>query len=203
MPVESHFALLQPTEHTRDTAGGNGEEAPPKFEAIDVPAGVSYLEVKGGRARLWKKAPGAKSAVAVEPLELARRSALILVSPKDQRVRVNGQIAPRVTVIAEKDQVQLAGAETVLHATRYTRSSVGPPPAECIGKKCPICRVKFTADTTVYVCSNCGQALHAEGPEKGEDRLECASLTSNCPTCQEPVTVNVSEGYTYVPQELE
>jgi hypothetical protein len=206
MSRKTQFVLLRPKQVSADEPPeGHRLRRPTEwtYDALEVPPGVSYLRYEGGRPELTADAPATGKAFVVEPLELGHRPVLVVVSPQGDRVRVNGQIAPRVTIVAETDEMQLDGAETVLYATCYRRSTIGPPPAESIGEICPICRTPFVQATTVYVCPGCGQALHLEGPERGAERLECARMTSTCPTCYEPVNVDLSDGYSYVPAELE
>ena len=207
MSRQTQFVLLRPKPAPADEpdAGGRRMRGQTRwtFDALEVPPGVSYLGYEGGRPELTADAPATGKAFVVEPLELRRRPVLVVVSPQGDRVRVNGQIAPRVTIVAEKDQMQLDGAETVLYATCYRRSTVGAPPKESVGEICPICRTAFLETTTVYLCPDCGQALHLEGPERGADQLECALMTSTCPTCYEPVNVDRSDGYSYIPPDLE
>jgi hypothetical protein len=173
------------------TAGAGGPRR------LGVPGGVSYLQAgASGPPRLLAKAPAkGEPACALEAVGGARPQ-LLLLSPGDARVRVNGQPAPPVALLGVKDQVQLGGGP-LLHVTAYHAARVGPTPADQVGRECPVCRAPLAA-TTVYVCPGCGTALHCEVEDKGPDRLECARLTSECPTCRAPVVLEA--GWAYLPE---
>jgi hypothetical protein len=164
---------------------------------LGVPAGVSYLQAGGaGAPRLLARAPArGEAACALEPVG-GREPRLLLLSPPGARVRVNGQAAPRVALLAVKDQVQVGGGP-LLHVTAYRAARVRPTPPDRLGKECPVCRAPL-AVTTVYVCPGCGTAMHCEGEEEGPDRLECARLSSECPTCRAPVVLRA--GWAYLPE---
>lgn len=51
----------------------------------------------------------------------------------------------------------------------------------------------------VYACVNCGTALHLQGEETPlETRLECALAVSQCPVCQQQITM--AAAYTWTPE---
>jgi hypothetical protein len=176
-----------------DAAGPGGPER------VGVPPGVSYLQAgEAGPPRLLPRAPARGGpACAVEAVAGRQpQLLLLLLSPAGARVRVNGQPAPRAALLGIKDQVQLGGGP-LLHVTAYHAARVGPTPDDRLGQECPVCRAALAA-TTVYVCPGCRTALHCEGEDKGPDRLECARLTSECPTCRAPVVMQ--EGWAYLPE---
>ena len=177
-----------------DDLGDAGPEGP---QRVGVPPGVSYLYANAaGRPRLLAEAPAkGEPACAVEAVT-GRQPQLLLLSPPGARVRVNGQPAPRVALLSIKEQVQL-GSGPALHVTAYHAARVRPTPDDRLGQECPVCRAPLAA-TTVYVCPDCRTALHCEAEDKGPDRLECARLTSECPTCLAPVVMQ--EGWAYLPE---
>lgn len=172
------------------------EECP----CLAVPAGASYLfAAEDGEPILSNEPRLSPAAMAViEPVSAAAQPQLVLVNQGLSSLRINGQPAPLVALLAEKDQLQLASGGPVLHVTLYHRPRVGPPPEEFLGKECPVCRLALAADTTVYICG-CGAAIHLEGEEKSADeRLECLKFSPDCPICSSPIVL--SRGYSYVPE---
>jgi hypothetical protein len=167
-------------------------------EPIEVPPGVWHLGADAdGRPCLLAGTPADPDAAPVlEAVGAGRSQRLMLLNPAGPRPRVNGQPPPRVALLNVKDQLQLG--DWVLHVTMVNRPQVGTPPAEVIGKECPVCRFPIAADTTVYVCHGCGTPLHCEGEEKGADRLECVHLGSECPVCNAPIVMKA--GYVYLPE---
>jgi hypothetical protein len=166
-------------------------------DKIEVPAGISFLEAPVGQPpRLLRATEMRDAAFLLEPILRARQPRLLLISPGTRRVRVNGQPAPRLTLLSVKDQVQFT-PDYLLHVTLYHRSSIGPPAPAAIGRECPICRAPFLPSTTVYVCPACATPVHCEGEERGAERLECIRLGPDCPVCGAPV---LPEGYSYVPE---
>jgi hypothetical protein len=168
------------------------------FPKVDVPVGLSYLSAVAGCPKLAADMPPSMKAVFVlETVTRLHQPQLLLISPANLRARVNGQPAPRVAVLRVKDQIQVR-PDYLLHVTLYNRPVIGPPPATAVGKECPICRGRLTADTTVYLCPGCATFVHCEGEEKGGERLECVHLSSNCPVCG--AAVELQEGYAYIPE---
>jgi hypothetical protein len=130
----------------------------------------------------------------MEPLFSARRRPqLFMHVPASAHARINGQPAPRLALLNEKDTLT-CGDRIILHVTVYNHSALGKPQPILIGKECPVCRVPFTTETTVFTCT-CGTALHQE-TDKAEG-LQCASMRSDCPSCNRPIVL--APGYTYLP----
>jgi hypothetical protein len=159
------------------------------FDKLEVPAvGTARLELGAG----------ADEELLLEGVAVGRQPYLLLLSPGQRRPRVNGQWAPRVALLNVRDQVQLPDG-TVWHVTLYTGSALGRPEAEHVGKECPVCRLRLTPETTVYVCPSCATATHCEGEDRpADERLECIRLSSECPSCGGPVVLG--QGYTYLPE---
>jgi hypothetical protein len=164
------------------------------LDALEVQADPSFLILdQNGRPQISSTNPLTMAeTVVLEPILRGRRWQLLILTPSDHRLRVNGQPLPPVSLLDVKDQLQVG--EHLLHVTLLSRPSIGPPPHEAIGKECPVCRVAFTAETTVYVCPGCSTPMHCEGPE----RLECVHLSSECPVCNAPVVME--QGYSYLPE---
>ena len=187
------FVLL-----TCDTRGEGG------LRCIPIPAGVSYLRVVRGRPRLTKKRPPRGGAgFLIEPLSLGHRAALLLLTAPGHRARRNGTAAPRAAVRVEGDQRHLDGTAGAAHVSRRRRRLVGPPAKEIVGSACPICLARFREDTTGACCGHCGQPLHLEGEDRGEERLDCALVSPLCPYCQREMDSPHQAGLTYVPEGME
>ena len=135
------------------------------------------------------------NALRFEALECDRSNALLMIAPRGLDARVNGLPAPRVAILEVADQVQVAGG--VLHVTRYRTAGAGPPAAEHLGRRCPVCGVEIDATTRVAI-HDCGAVLHAEEPgsKPDADLLQCAQLT--CPDCAKPV--EMTTGFVYTPE---
>jgi hypothetical protein len=187
--IQVRVALLMErqtkAEESAEEAGGRIPGT--RYERIDIPCGrVSYLGLApDGGLRLTQE-PETESFI-LEPVQRGFRAELILITPRGHEARINGQIAPRIARLMERDLLLLDDSRHVLHVSDRTRGTLGTPPPEFVGKMCPVCRVPFASDARVHIC-RCGQPLHAEGPEKKEeDRLECYRLASECPNCQQPL----------------
>lgn len=126
--------------------------------------------------------------IVIEPLTHRRRDVVLVVTHTGRAPRINGQPAPSIAVLNENDQLLLDGAAEPLTLSCDTAPNVGPVPADSVGRACPFCRVVFAPGTRVYLCA-CGQALHLEDPAAGEDRLECATLAVECPSCGRPINL--------------
>jgi hypothetical protein len=189
--------------HAAGRSSGNGKPdngKPGRMPWIEIPSsGVAYLACMPGKSpEVLSEPPDAKGAVLVlETIEYEHQTYLALL-PADG-VRVNGSPVPPVAILRVGDQLRL-GKDCVLHVSRFTRAHVGPPPEECVGQECPVCRIKFVPDTVTYICPHCGRPLHCESPDTATNKeigpLECARLASEC-VCQKPIVRQ--EGYEYVP----
>ncbi|MCX7827352.1 MAG: hypothetical protein N2689_17615, partial [Verrucomicrobiae bacterium] len=192
----------------------------PELDAMIVPPGVSYLvAAPSGTPRIEVEAPAsfdhtfvleplnattnaaeaggtAPRASSVLGVRVGRRPLLALLNTSTLPAAVNGQIAPSVVLLSDRDQIFLCD-EFLFHVAIYNLARVGPPPADLLAsqKKCPVCLTPFTASSTVFVC-DCGRAMHCEGKGK----LECVGEGSLCPACQTPVTLK--EGYGNLPEEV-
>jgi hypothetical protein len=84
------------------------------------------------------------------------------------------------------------GAEVAFYVTVYHRPDIGPPRAESIGRRCPVCRVPFAATTQVYRCP-CGKTMHFEDA----GGLQCAVLTGTA-GCSCGRAITREPQYTYL-----
>jgi len=173
------------------------------LRAVRVPKGVSYVRM-GRRLRVTKKAPKAGMACgALEPVRSGRRDRLLLLAAPGGRVRRNGAPAPQVVLLAEGDQVQWPDSRGICHVSRLSGRQVETVSADLVGSICPVCLTPFRDGTTVLRCAFCGQPLHLEAEDKGDERLDCARVCSACPTCQREVLLPSPTGLTYVPAGME
>lgn len=171
--------------------------AQPAVESLPVPTGISYLMTHSGNRPqlLASQRESPAEAVLIEQIFNQRHQPrLLLISPERHRARVNGQPAPRVAVLKEKDYFQLDEA-IAFHVSIFNQPNIGQPGAEVIGKECLICRVPFTPESVCYTCASCGRAMHCE--DEGPDRLECARLSQECPACSKPVILQA--GLSFLP----
>lgn len=196
--VRVQFSLLiegQDESLARARSAENSEIGGPSCLRLDVPADLPSQLSPGpdGGFRLTQEFRNGPP-FTLEVVRRGLRTELVLVSAKGHRATINGLIAPRVAQLAHGDLLLLDDAPQLLRVVRRRCYTLGPPPAEFFGKPCPVCRVLFDADTRVYLC-DCGQPMHAEGPEKkAEDRLECARVKPLCPGCDQAVKIGRSGG---------
>jgi hypothetical protein len=167
-------------------------------EVLDVPSdGPSYLVVgPDGAPRVVGGEGAPEDAFLIEPVLAGSQPELLLVSRPDHRARINGQPAPLVALLAERDQVHLPQGVT-LHVTTYHQPRIGPPAAGQVGRTCPVCRTAITAKTTVYTCWHCGLPMHLEGA----DGLDCARVARECLNCTQ-ARVILKPQYTSFPEDL-
>jgi hypothetical protein len=131
-----------------------------------------------------------------EPLSSTRSQArLAVLALTEEPLRVNGQPAPRVTMLKERDVVQL-GANLVLHVAIFHRPNFGAPEPQAIGRQCPVCGLPFDATSRCLRCQ-CGTHLHCEEGFAGA--LECARmLRSGCPSCHRALVL--TPGFSSFPE---
>jgi hypothetical protein len=169
-------------------------------DVVHVPDRVTYLVQNP--LGLEARKPARPSHVILEPIELGDAPALLLVSPRGQRVRINGLAAPPVAVLGVRDELQVDDGP-VIHVTEYRRPRIETPTGRLLAAKCGLCRVALTKTTTVLI-HKCGVALHLETAsiesttEPEGERLTCATEAGDCPSCAKPV--DLEEGYTWLPE---
>jgi hypothetical protein len=137
----------------------------------------------------------------VEPVGSGKGGRLAVACESVGAVSINGRPCPRLTLMAERDA--LCAGDQRLHLSRFVKPYAGPTPAHLAGKPCTVCQLPLEADSRVLVCAHCGAAQHDESgldDRPGDERLECADLTTTCPTCQQ--RLYREEGFTFVPEEL-
>ncbi len=172
----------------RPKPGSGGTLTTNGLTRIEVPAGPSYLVLGGEKPHLVTVPPTrlpADSIYLVEPLSRGPDTALLLLAPAAQPIRVNGEHIARVACLKEADVVELGPCGWVCQATLSVRVTIGRPPDAYLGRECPICRTPFVESTSVWLCPSCGTALHAEPDGPGAKR--CIDPCSECPSCGAPI----------------
>ena len=182
------------------TAVRGAAEAIP-MDPLVIQSGVNYLVQEGGRRpRLVSRAPKKKKGLfALQQVTQNGMPCLLLLSLGERQIRLNGEVAPSVTLLVDRDEVQFdKHGEFLVHVAVFNQVYIGPPPAREVGRDCRFCRTAFLPDSRVYVCHSCGKAIHLEADEKPEkERLLCATLCSVCPTCENPILT--TSGYRSLP----
>ncbi len=197
-PVESdsRAAGRNETEGAGDSAGTAG----PDF--FEVRGGVNYLVTEvGKRPRLVSRLPKKTDRFfVIQTVHHEEEMRLLLLCPGKQHIWVNGQLAPSLVLLKEKDEVSFnMYSGYIMHVACFNEPYVGPPPEEEVGVKCKLCTAEFDSSTRVYLCPFCRKPLHLEGEETPEsERLQCAELSSTCPTCQKPILKE--KGYRFLPE---
>ena len=201
MQIKRFFHLL--IESPEKTAGctykasGDGING---FDSIEIPNDINYLKAeRGRRPRLVPRRDcDTDNCFALQPVWDSQPPRLLVLIPERRCAWVNGQPAPPVLLLNEKDEVSFdRNGEWICHLTLFNLSVIGSPDTDMVGKKCPVCRMEINRDTDIYVCFRCGQAIHCEEEEQGAERFTCARLSTKCPICETPI--NLKSGYSYIP----
>jgi len=167
---------------------------------LEVPAGPSLLTIRPGSGpQLSSLSTNLEApAIVVATVQQGPQVFLLVLSPAESRPLVNAQVAPRLALLREGDQLRLPGDEHLLHVCIFHLARVGPAAPDQVGRGCPICRTSIVAGTVVYRCP-CGVSIHAQDEERPpEERLECLKLISACACCSRPVVLKA--GYSFVPE---
>lgn len=178
----------------------DGEATPRDAQSlpcVEVVSSVRALDVAtfAEHPELARPTEAHATALRLEAVALERGPALLVVTPPEADVRINGLRAPLVSVLDVGDQIRIPHA--VLHVTRFREPEVGAPPAGLVGRKCGVCLVAVDEAATVLV-HDCGAPLHLEPDATPEERrLQCA-LLGDCPTCQAPVSLDA--GFVWLPE---
>jgi len=120
----------------RPKPGSGGTLTTNGLTRIEVPAGPSYLVLGGEKPYLVTVPPTrlpADSIYLVEPLSRGPDTALLLLAPAAQPVRVNGEHIARVACLREADVVELGPCGWVCQATLSVRVTIGRPPDAYLG----------------------------------------------------------------------
>ncbi len=172
------------------------------IDPLVVQSGVNYLvQERGKRPRLLSRAPKKREGLfALQQVTQNGTPCLLLLSPGERHAFVNGRIVPSMTFLADKDEVQFdKHGEFLVHVAVFNQIYIGAAPEQEVGRDCRFCRTAFLRGSRVYLCPQCGKALHLEEDEKPEDeRLQCAQLCSVCPTCEAPILD--TSGYRSLPE---
>ncbi len=160
-------------------------DAAGEYALLEVPDHIAYLTAPNGRAAAFRRHYQRREpSLLFEPILVRRRPSLLVMTPNNVGMRINGLPAPRMALLRVGDELAL-DATTFLRIGEYRRMSFDKPPGDVVGQRCGGCRTPVAADALVYSC-DCGELLHFEQPPKPEDeRLECALVASQCPSCRD------------------
>ena len=163
--------------------------------------GLSFLSLVSSGPRVTSEPPvdGVGPLFIIEPISAGPRSHLLLASPSGRRARVNGLPSPRVALLDVKDQLQIDDVDHVLHVSMFCQPFIGPAPDTSVGKVCNVCLTPLVQGQRLFLCPWCLNGLHCEEPAPGgAPGLECARLSSACPTCHEPL--RWEPGFVFFPE---
>ncbi|MHC4949287.1 MAG: hypothetical protein ACYTG1_13710 [Planctomycetota bacterium] len=155
---------------------------------LPVPEGISYMTLPADAPARLDPRPSETPdgpVYLVEPLVRRQDAICVLVAPADHPVRVNGEALTHLACLGHDDVVELPGCRTGRVAL-HRSSRPGRPPADLVGRACPLCTRPFTGTTTVWICPACRTALHAEAGD-GDDVLRCVTIGTECPSCGEVI----------------
>jgi hypothetical protein len=171
------------------------EGGPTRWDPHPIVVEKDRLVYVAEDARLCDRS-GACIGVQVIPAPTAR---LALWSPRGRRVLVNGQPAPSLAIARAGDEIALDGADHFwrLHVSIYRPKSIGVAGEDLIGRECPLCLGRFSAENAVFRCG-CGSALHV-AERAAESELDCARAVANCPDCRR--TIVLESGYEELPRD--
>jgi hypothetical protein len=171
-------------------------------DLLRIPLGISHLTgLAQFRPALAVNQTAIPESILLEPMLNVRPPLLVVLAPQDRPLRVNGQRAPSLVTLVERDQFQPDDMH-VLHVMIYRRALIGRATGDQIGTTCGICLTPISADARVYTCGTCGVALHQELRGNGDSEpLECSAAVSACPACETPIVV--SEGYNWKPERYD
>ncbi len=175
-----------------------------RHEVLRVPEGLSYLVtgVAAGGPRLVPDSAATSAAegtcgVILEPIARQRELCLLMVvSPAQQPVLINGVTAGRVATLREGDVVQLDDGRHTFHVALHLHSVIGRAPKERADELCLTCHRTLDHDI-VLICSVCGQAQHCD--TSGDANARNCILSTTCPSCK---TTIHTDGYTALPEDL-
>ena len=153
--------------------------------------------------QLRKKRTKSGAPYALEPIEIWGSSRLLIICSKGYAVWLNGQLAPRVTIAKEKDEILFGNVGLPFFVSLYSPNKVVKVPENKIGAICPICRRKFEKNSQVYICY-CGMAVHSENTSNNEDHkvLICASLINKCLDCGRMIDLYSYSEFSFIPSNL-
>lgn len=167
---------------------------------LRVPEGLSCLvtgDTATGPRLVPDSAPGDPGGVILEPIVRQRELILLMVvSPAQRPVLINGAPAGRVASLREGDVVQLDDGEHTFHVVLHLHSVIGRAPKERANELCLTCH-RMLDDDIVFICSVCGNALHCD--TSGDPKARNCMLSNACPSCKTAVH---TDGYTALPEDL-
>lgn len=174
------------------------------IKAIKVPLGISYVHVsKVATIQLRKKRTKSDAPYVLEPIEIWNNPRLLIICSKGYAVWINGQLAPRISIAKEKDEILFDNVGLPFFVSLYSPNKVVKIPEYKIGVMCPICRRKFEKNSQVYICY-CGMAVHSENTSNNEDHnvLICASLINKCLDCGRMIDLYSYSEFSFIPSNL-
>lgn len=156
------------------------------LEVVELPAGASWFGGGGVRPVLAEAGGGGPAgSVLLEPLLREGGPRILVVNAHGIAVRVNDRVAPPVVLLKEGDRLSVSFG-TIYEVDLFSEPSIGPVPAEFVGRCCHVCHVSFGPDQRVFMCPHCRYPLHLEdGPD--DEVLKCAALVASCPACERPI----------------
>jgi hypothetical protein len=183
-----HFHLIH------EPLGIQSAGGPP--QVMELPAGVARLGLTPEGAPVLLAPSEQRPLLLLEPVRHDDHWRLLLVNPDGAAVRINASPAPPTSLLQNADQIRLRSG-LLLEVAVYHRPYTGPAATAHIGRRCPVCKVPITAQSSVYCCVCCGATMHHRA-EVGGEVVECALAVGLCPSCRGPI--QLQEGYLTPPR---
>lgn len=160
--------------------------------SVNEAEGTVWVTVDPRTGRLERAADAGTAAAGFRTVRRRLKNDLAMLALRPG-ILVNGLPALPLTVLTVKDSIVLAPG-CLAYVTERVRPFSGTPPAELLGRPCPLCRMPVDAKTRIVICQ-CGapyhhetEASHPDLPE--DDRLRCFERVKICLSCNRPVTAD-------------
>ena len=177
-------------------------------EVLRVPEGLSYLVIgpaaggprivpESAAASADPSCPDGTCSVILEPI--ARQGELVLLmvlSPAQPPVVINGVTAGRVATLRQGDVIQLDDGRHAFHVALHLHSVIGRAPKDRADDLCLTCHRTLDRDI-VLICSVCGHAQHCD--TSGDEKARNCILSDTCPSCK---TTLHTDGHTALGEDL-
>ncbi|KYK23602.1 hypothetical protein AYK24_07265 [Thermoplasmatales archaeon SG8-52-4] len=168
----------------------NRDKQTTQHQMLKVPKTISYLcNRKNGKINLSQERPNSEAAFILEPVYTRNRNSLLIVCMEKKSVWINGQLAPRVALAHENDEIFFQDYKCIFHLSLNCNDRISLCPEDKVGYRCPICRKVFNKKSIIYMC-HCGLAVHAEKLHTDNEEPSCANLISECLDCGRVVKIN-------------
>lgn len=179
-------------------AESGDDEKQNRAEPLMLASGPARLgrDAAGRPALAFSSGEGADAGAWLEPLTgREAQPRLLLLSPPESCVRINGLRAPPIAILSAKDRFSF-DASCTFRVAIYYRPKIGLVPSDLVGAACPVCTIPLLEGDRCLICCHCGIPLHAAEDESVPGALACAGMASECPRCQHPVRLvpGYSEG---------